>query len=180
MCEEAANKMDVYIPEDKTWNDLRKLFVVSIDPPNCKDVDDALSVEKIEEGEFRVGVHIADVSHYVEKDDVIDKNARRRATSYYAAMGKVYGMLPTRLSEDILSLREGEERLVLSVFFNISMQKGVVRRPEICRSVISNRKQLTYEEAEACIDQIGTARSWQLEENDLENVISNLHLIAVE
>src|SRR6218665_2579228 len=179
-CEKEASKMDVYIPEDKTWNDLRKLFVVSIDPPNCKDVDDALSVEKIEEGEFRVGVHIADVSHYVEKDDVIDKNARRRATSYYAAMGKVYGMLPIRLSEDILSLREGEERLVLSVFFHITMQTGVVRRQEICRSVIINRKQLTYEEAEAYIDQIGTARSWQLEENDLENVISNLHLIAVE
>src|SRR6218665_2886530 len=179
MCEEAASKMDVYIPEDKTWKDLRKLFVVSVDPPNCKDVDDALSVEKIGEGVFRVGVHIADVSHYVEKDDVIDKNARRRSTSYYAAMGKVYGMLPTRLSEDILSLREGEERLVLSVFFNISMQKGVVRRPEICRSVIINRKQLTYEEAESIMDQIGTNSNMKWKENDLECVISNLHLISV-
>src|SRR6218665_2185429 len=178
-CEEAASKIDVYIPEEKSWKDLRKLFVVSVDPPNCKDVDDALSVEKIGEDEFRVAVHIADVTHYVEKNDVIDKNARRRATSYYAAMGKVYGMLPKRLSEDILSLREGEERLVLSVFFHISMQRGVVRRPEICKSVIINRRQLTYEEAESIMDQIGTNSNMKWKENDLECLISNLHLISV-
>jgi len=87
--------------------DYKDRFTLTIDPQTCKDMDDAISLKKLTSTEFELGVHIADVSHYVKKNDPIDKNARRRGTSFYPATNTVYHMLPNKLSEEFCSLKEG-------------------------------------------------------------------------
>src|SRR6185295_317590 len=94
--------------------DLRELLVFTIDPEDARDHDDALSLAVLEGGRFEVGIHIADVSHYVTPDSALDREALARGTSCYLP-GGVVPMLPERLSSDLCSLREGVDRLALSV-----------------------------------------------------------------
>jgi ribonuclease R len=125
--------------------DFRDRLVFTIDPPDAKDFDDALSVERLEDGGFRVGVHIADVSHYVPEGSALDREARERATSVYL-VDRVVPMLPEELSGNLCSLRPEEERLAMSVVFTMD-EDGRVEAYRFARTVIRSDRRLTYDEA---------------------------------
>ena len=124
--EEAAEKISAEItPEDYAEReDFRDVFTCTIDPKDAKDFDDALSIRQLKEGLWEVGVHIADVSHYVTEGSVIDKEAVKRATSIYL-VDRTIPMLPERLCNFICSLRPDEEKLAFSVIFNLDEDANV-------------------------------------------------------
>ena len=125
--------------------DLRGKFIVSIDPDDAKDFDDAVNVDELEGGGWRLGVHIADVSHYVQPDGSLDREANARGNSVYL-VDRVLPMLPEKLSNNLCSLRPNEDRLTQSVFIEFT-PKMVVRKMEFALSVICSRHRLTYKEA---------------------------------
>lgn len=124
--------------------DLRKELIITIDPEDAKDFDDAVSLKKDNDGNWILGVYVADVSYYVKQDSAIDKEARRRGTSVYLP-GTVIPMLPEVLSNEICSLKEGEDRLTKGVFFKYSPD-GRLLHSDIRNSVINVKKRLTYHE----------------------------------
>ena len=135
--------------------DLRDKFIVTIDPDDAKDFDDAVNVDELPEGGWRLGVHIADVSHYVRPDGALDREARARGNSVYL-VDRVLPMLPEKLSNNLCSLRPQEDRLTQSVFIEFtsrlastSESRLTVRKMEFAPSVIRSRKRLTYKEAYA-------------------------------
>lgn len=144
------------IPE--TWvegrEDLRKTLTCTVDPPTAKDFDDAISLETLpasEGGGWILGVHIADVSHYVVEDGPLDQEARLRGTSVYFP-DEAIPMIPDRLSGDLCSLREGVDRLTMTAWMTLSRDLQVVET-RFSESVIHSRKRLTYDEVkEACLD----------------------------
>jgi len=107
--------------------DLRAERVFSIDPDTAKDLDDALSIKQNGDGTYDVGVHIADVSHFVKPNTALDRDARKRATSVYLVQRAV-PMLPPTLSEQLCSLRPGEDRLAFSVIFTITEDSRVIKK----------------------------------------------------
>jgi ribonuclease R len=125
--------------------DLRKSFVVTVDPDDARDFDDAVSVEELPEGGWRLGVHIADVSHYVTPDGALDREARARGNSVYL-VDRVLPMLPEKLSNNLCSLRPAEDRLTQSVFIEFT-PKLTTRKTEFALSVIRSRHRLTYQKA---------------------------------
>lgn len=127
--------------------DLRHAHVFTIDPQDAKDFDDALSIEPLENGGHRVGVHIADVSAYVKPGTALDTEARERGNSTYL-VGTVIPMLPHALSNGLCSLVEGEDRLTKSVFLDFT-KNGKIEKTEFADSVIRSAKRLTYEQAHA-------------------------------
>ncbi|SMB85246.1 RNAse R [Desulfonispora thiosulfatigenes DSM 11270] len=141
---EKAEKISLNIPDiDKEGRrDLRDLPLVTIDGADAKDLDDAVSLEILANGLRRLGVHIADVGHYVPEDSVIDKEAIARATSVYL-VDRVIPMLPVRLSNGICSLNANEDRLAMTCFMDID-DKGNVVSHEICESIINVKERLTY------------------------------------
>ncbi|HJV48955.1 MAG TPA: VacB/RNase II family 3'-5' exoribonuclease [Geothrix sp.] len=134
--------------------DLRDTLTCTVDPPTAKDFDDAISLEvlpKSEGGGWRLGVHIADVSHYVAENGPLDEEARLRGTSVYFP-DEAIPMIPERLSGDLCSLREGVDRLTMTAWMTISPELEVVET-RVAESVIRSAKRLTYDEVkEACID----------------------------
>lgn len=145
---------------------LRKEFVVTIDPDDARDFDDAIQVEKIKNG-WRLGVHIADVAAYVEPGSPLDREARRRGNSVYLP-DRVIPMLPERLSNGVCSLNPGVDRLTHSVFIHFD-KNGVVRSSRFTRSVIRSVHRLTYKQAYAILtspprDQLGERLhlAWEL------------------
>ncbi|HEX4708418.1 MAG TPA: ribonuclease R [Candidatus Udaeobacter sp.] len=128
--------------------DLRKQFIVTIDPDDARDFDDAIHVEKIKDG-WRLGVHIADVAAYVEPGGALDREARRRGNSVYLP-DRVIPMLPERLSNGVCSLNPGVDRLTHSVFLDFD-KHGVVKRARFGRSVIRSTHRLTYKQAYAIL-----------------------------
>ena len=128
--------------------DLRKQFIVTIDPDDARDFDDAIHVEKIKDG-WRLGVHIADVAAYVEPGGALDREARRRGNSVYLP-DRVIPMLPERLSNGVCSLNPGVDRLTHSVFLDFD-KHGVVKRARFGRSVIRSAHRLTYKQAYAIL-----------------------------
>ena len=130
--------------------DLRKEIIFTIDPVDAKDFDDAVSVELKEDGTYIMGVHIADVSHYVTEGSELDGEALHRGTSAYL-MNDVVPMLPEKLSNDVCSLKEGVDRLTFSVFMEVT-RKGNVSDYKITKSVINSKKRFTYEEVQKIID----------------------------
>lgn len=130
--------------------DLRGQLVFTIDPADARDHDDALSVRPTEEGLWEVGVHIADVSHYVEEGGVIDQEAFRRGTSVYM-VDRVIPMLPEPLSNDICSLRPHEDRLAMSLLVELD-DEGKVRRHRVARTVIRSAHRLAYEDVQDVLD----------------------------
>ena len=114
--------------------DYRKVFTVTIDPLDARDFDDALSLKQLADDTWEVGVHIADVSHYVREGTSIDREAKKRGNSTYL-VGEVVPMLPHRLSSGICSLVEGEERLTKCVLFRFA-KNGKILKTEIIESVI--------------------------------------------
>src|SRR5437588_4430070 len=146
--------------------DLRKEFVVTIDPDDARDFDDAIQVEKIKNG-WRLGVHIADVAAYVEPGSPLDREARRRGNSVYLP-DRVIPMLPERLSNVVCSLKPGVDRLTHSVFIHFD-KNGVVRSARFAHSVIRSVHRLTYKQAYSILksplrDQLGERLhlAWEL------------------
>lgn len=129
--------------------DLRDTLIFTIDPADARDHDDALSIERTGEG-WRVGVHIADVSHYVRERTVIDAEAAERGTSVYL-VDRVVPMLPHALSSDICSLVPGADRLTLSLFVDLAGD-GTIAARKLVRAVIRSRHKLAYEDAQAVLD----------------------------
>ena len=125
--------------------DLRNELIITIDPEDAKDFDDAISLKKDKDGNWLLGVHIADVSYYAKENSEIDKEARKRGTSVYLP-GTVIPMLPEVLSNGICSLKEGEDRLTKGVFFTYSSD-GRLLSYEIKNSVINVKRRLTYHNA---------------------------------
>lgn len=136
--------------EIKKRMDLRDKTIFTIDPVDAKDFDDAVSLEFTERGNYYLGVHIADVSHYVNEGSELDNEALMRGTSVYL-MNDVVPMLPERLSNDVCSLREGVDRLTFSVFMEID-KKGNILDYNISKSVIRSKKRFTYQEVQDIID----------------------------
>lgn len=124
--------------------DFRDRYVFTIDGSDAKDLDDAISIERKNNGEFVLGVHIADVAEYVSENSVLDKNAYRRATSIYTP-GKVIPMLPEALSNDLCSLHPGEPKLTLSVLMTIDSH-GQVKHTDIVEGVIESKHRGVYED----------------------------------
>ncbi|MBI3189418.1 MAG: ribonuclease R, partial [Ignavibacteriales bacterium] len=136
--------------EYKKRLDLRQLLCFTIDPEDAKDFDDAVSLEILEDGNFKLGVHIADVSYYVKEHTTLDKEAYKRGTSVYLADG-VVPMLPEILSNNLCSLRPLEDRLTYSAFMILS-PRGVVRDYQIAKSVIHSKKRFAYEDVQKIIE----------------------------
>ncbi|MCI7744312.1 ribonuclease R [bacterium] len=130
--------------------DLRGLPIFTIDSAETKDIDDAISLMKTQNGGYELGVHIADVSHYVRPDTALDKEAFERATSIYYA-DQVIPMLPTQLSNGICSLNEGEDRLAFSCLMQLD-EKGEIHSYQFVKSVIRSRVKGVYKEINALMD----------------------------
>jgi ribonuclease R len=130
--------------------DFRDVFTITIDPKDAKDFDDAISFRQLAPNLWEVGVHIADVTHYVKPGDLVDVEAEKRATSVYL-VDRTIPMLPERLSNGLCSLRPNEEKLCFSVIF-IMNDKAEVKKSRIARTVIKSDSRLTYEEAQTVIE----------------------------
>ncbi len=150
--EEYAEKLPDEITEEeiKKRRDFRKITTFTIDPHDAKDFDDALSIQKLENGNWEIGVHIADVSHYLKPGTILDKEAYDRATSVYL-VDRTVPMLPEKLSNGVCSLRPHEEKLCFSCVFEIDDNANVINR-WIGRTVIYSDKRFTYEEAQQVIE----------------------------
>lgn len=150
--EKAAQKIKDAIPAEEIRNrrDFRDITTFTIDPKDAKDFDDALSIQKLENGNYEVGVHIADVSFYVTPDSALDKEAYNRATSVYL-VDRTIPMLPEHLSNGLCSLRPNEEKLCFSAVFELNESAEVVQQ-WFGRTVIKSDRRFTYEEAQAMIE----------------------------
>lgn len=152
--EKAAEKISdkIKVKDIKERRDFRDTFTFTIDPEDAKDFDDALSFKPLENGNFEVGVHIADVSHYVTLGSDIDKEARDRGTSVYLA-DRTVPMLPEKLCNRLCSLRPNEEKLCFSAIFEIT-PRAAIRKKWFGRTVIKSNFRLTYEQAQDIIEGI--------------------------
>ena len=133
----------------KRW-DMRDILTFTIDPKDAKDFDDALSIQKLENGLWQIGVHIADVSHYVKPGTILDDEAYARATSVYL-VDRVVPMLPEVLSNDVCSLRPHEDKFTFSAVFEMD-EDAKVHKEWFGRTVIHSDRRFTYEEAQERIE----------------------------
>lgn len=150
--EDEAEKIDPGITAEEIGQreDLREVTTFTIDPRDAKDFDDAISIRKTDDGLWEVGVHIADVSHYVKEGSIIDKEAVKRATSVYL-VDRTIPMLPERLCNFICSLRPNEEKLTYSVVFKLD-DKAVVKDWHLAHTVIKSDCRFTYEEVQKVLE----------------------------
>ena len=177
--ETAAEKIPAEISEADyaEREDFRNVTTFTIDPKDAKDFDDALSIRLIKPGLWEVGVHIADVTHYVKEGSVIDKEAEKRATSVYL-VDRTIPMLPERLCNFICSLRPDEEKLAFSVIFNMN-EKGEVKDSRIVHTIIKSDRRFTYEEAQKVIETgEGDYKEEILELNKLAQILRKQRLAA--
>ena len=161
--------------------DMREAFTFTIDPASAKDFDDAISFVEVDDAHYQIGVHIADVTYYVEQDSLTDKLAYEKATSTYL-VDRVIPMLPEELSNDLCSLRPGEDKLCMSIVFTMT-HDARVEKYKVCRTVINSDYRLSYEEAQQIIDgemptladmPVGTVVC-----NNLKRAIKELNLMAL-
>ena len=150
--EAEAEDIPTEIPDDKIERrrDLSDKAIFTIDHVDAKDFDDAIHVEDLDNGNYEVGVHIADVSHYVDPDSAIDEEALERGTSVYL-VDRTIPMLPEKLSNKVCSLRPKEDKLAFSILMEITPQ-GEVEDYEICETVIHSKERLTYDRAQDYIN----------------------------
>ncbi len=165
----ASGKLPELIPTEEInkRKDFRKVLTFTIDPADAKDFDDAISFREIENDLYEVGIHIADVSHYVQTGSVLDDEAYQRATSVYLP-DRVNPMLPERISNELCSLRPNEDKLTFSAVFTIT-SKGEVKDYWLGRTVIHSDQRFAYEDVQEIIEK---------KEGKLENVILILHDLA--
>lgn len=147
-----ANEITLEISPDelKQRVDFRQKNVITIDPEDAKDFDDALSIEKNEKGNFIVGIHIADVSHYVDYDSYLDQEAMQRGNSVYL-VGRVIPMLPENLSNNICSLVPNEDRLTYSVIVEMT-PRGRILDYQIKKTIINSKRRFNYDEVQQIIE----------------------------
>ena len=177
--EAAAEKISAEITEEDyaEREDMRDVITFTIDPKDAKDFDDALSIRQLKPGLWEVGVHIADVSHYVKEGSIIDKEAVKRATSVYL-VDRTIPMLPERLCNFICSLRPDEEKLAYSVIFEMN-EKAEVKDYRIRHTVIKSNRRFTYEEAQQTIETgEGEYKEEILELNRLAQILRERRLSA--
>ena len=150
--EKEAEKIDINIPnkEIKKRKDLRELPTFTIDPADAKDFDDALSVRKLKNGNWEIGIHIADVAHYVEKESLLDEEAYKRATSIYL-VDRVIPMLPEKLSNNVCSLRPDEDKLTFSAIFELDDEANV-KNQWFGKTVSRSNKRFAYEDAQEILE----------------------------
>ena len=150
--EELADQIPEEIPAEEIEKrlDMRQVPTFTIDPADAKDFDDALSIRRLENGNWEIGVHIADVTHYVKEGDIINQEGYKRATSVYL-VDRTVPMLPERLSNKLCSLRPNEEKLCFSVIFEMD-EKANVLKYNIVHTVINSDRRFTYEEAQQVIE----------------------------
>lgn len=150
--EAAAEKIEAGITpqEISKRRDMRSVTTFTIDPRDAKDFDDALSIRKLDNGLWEVGVHIADVTHYVRPGTIIDKEGQERATSVYL-VDRTVSMLPEYLSNGICSLRPDEDKLTYSVIFQLN-ERAEIKSYEIAKTVTRSNRRFTYEEAQSVIE----------------------------
>lgn len=150
--EKAAAKIDAGITDEVVASrlDMRNVTTFTIDPKDAKDFDDALSIRRLENGNYEIGVHIADVTHYVTPDSIIDREAQKRATSVYL-VDRVVPMLPEHLCNGICSLRPNEDKLSFSCIFEMD-EEANIKSSNIARTVTRSNRRFTYEEAQEIIE----------------------------
>jgi len=153
--------------EIKTRRDFRQVFTLTIDPADAKDFDDALSLKKLDNGNWEVGVHIADVTHYVKQGSLTEEEAKQRATSVYL-VDRVVPMLPERLSNNICSLNPSEDKLTYSAVFELN-EKSEILNEWYGRTIINSNRRFSYEEVQEIIDK---------GEGELRDEILVLHKLA--
>jgi ribonuclease R len=136
--------------EIATRKDIRNVFTITIDPQDAKDFDDAISLQKLDNGNYEIGVHIADVSYYVEPGTSLDNEAYTRATSVYLP-DRVLPMLPERISNELCSLRPHEDKFTFSAIFNMT-PKGEIKSFWLGRTVMHSNHRFTYEEVQEIIE----------------------------
>ncbi len=147
-----AKKIDVKIDDEEFKNrlDLRDQTIFTIDPDDAKDFDDAVSIEELSNGNFSIGIHIADVSHYLPDESPIFKEAKKRGTSVYL-VGNVVPMLPEKLSNKVCSLVPNEDRLTFSVIAEMT-PRAKIENYKIQKSVINSKRRFTYNEVQEILD----------------------------
>ncbi len=167
--EREAEAIPEIIPQSeiKKRLDLRDKTIFTIDPEDAKDFDDAVSIENLSNGNYQVGIHIADVSHYVREGTAIYEEAIKRATSVYL-VGKVIPMLPEKLSNSICSLVPNKDRLTYSVIVEMTPRSKIVSY-EIHKSIINSKRRFTYDEVQEILDN---------KEGELWDEINQLNKIA--
>jgi protein SSD1 len=166
--------------EYEVRRDMRDQRVFSIDPATAKDLDDALSIKKNDDGTYEVGVHIADVSHFVRPNTALDRDARKRATSVYLVQRAV-PMLPPLLSEELCSLVPGVERLTFSVFFTLDTDGNVINK-QFNKTIIKSCAKLAYDDAQRVLDGGALEKEVQAghKTGDIEEDIKVLNAIALK
>ncbi|NQU87341.1 MAG: ribonuclease R [Mariniphaga sp.] len=169
--DKASEKIPLEIPaeEYKIRRDMRKVTTFTIDPADAKDFDDALSFLKLENGQIEVGVHIADVTHYIKPNTLIDDEAYERATSVYL-VDRVVPMLPERLSNGVCSLRPNEDKLCFSAIFKMN-ENAEITNQWFGKTVIHSDRRFSYEEAQQVIE---------TGEGDLNEEILQLNNLALK
>jgi ribonuclease R len=167
----AAEKIPEVIPEEEIARrrDMRGVTTITIDPHDAKDFDDALSIRKLDNGNWEVGVHIADVSHYVKPGSVLDEEAYDRATSVYL-VDRVVPMLPEKLSNGVCSLRPNEDKLCFSAIFQLN-DHSEIQKQWFGRTVIHSDKRFAYEDAQAIIE---------TGEGEFKDEVLNLYRLSVK
>jgi ribonuclease R len=176
--EEAAELVPVKITKEDyaERRDFRQVPTFTIDPEDAKDFDDALSIQKMKNGHWEVGVHIADVTHYVKPKSLLDQEAYERGTSVYL-VDRVVPMLPEKLSNLVCSLRPKEEKLTFSAVFELNGNAEVIKE-WFGRTVILSDRRFTYEEAQEIIEDGGDRAGNNEEDPDLSPEILQLHTLA--
>ena len=167
-----ANYVAVPIPNEEIERrrDLRDKLIYTIDGVDAKDLDDAISVELLDNGNYQLGVHIADVTHYVKEKSILDKDALKRATSVYL-VDKVIPMLPKQLSNGVCSLHPKTDKLTLSIFMEID-KKGKVVNYEIIESVIDSKFRLNYTEVSNVLENKENETSFHDSKELLESLVN--------
>lgn len=176
-----ANAIPVEIPESEILSrkDMRNVLTITIDPETAKDFDDAISFQELESGNYEIGVHIADVAHYIKPGSALDKEAYERATSVYL-VDRCIPMLPERLSNGICSLRPNEDKLTFSVIFEISSEGEVVKH-SFKKTVINSDIRYSYEEAQDIIENVNNARILKSNEDksyEAQTAVITLNVLA--
>ena len=167
--EAAAEKIPGEITENdlKVRRDFRNVPTFTVDPADAKDFDDALSLKQLENGNWEIGIHIADVTHYVKMDTLVEEEAKQRATSIYL-VDRVVPMLPERLSNQICSLSPAEDKLTYSAVFELNDKSEVINE-WFGRTVINSDKRFSYTEAQQVID---------TGDGDMKEAVLLLHRLA--